>query len=378
MFMGELRKDPVGGHWVIIAAERAARPHDFLVESPPAKGGFCPFCEGNEDRTPPEVLAFRASGSAPDGPGWRVRVVPNKYPALQADGELTKENVGIYERMSGVGAHEVIIESPRHVTSLTDLSLEEVEEVILAYRQRISELAGEERFSSALIFKNRGEAAGASLEHSHSQLICTPVVPRRVQEEMWNFKGFSERRGRCPLCDIIAQEQRDGERMVLSSDGFVCFAPFASRFPFEMCIVPRAHEAHFHLIPRNRVRELAGLLKRALAGLETCLGDPSYNYAVHSAPFPGRQGVWGAPELYHWHIEVIPRVTHVAGFEWGAGLYINPVPPEDAARYLCEALEGLTSAEPPCPATETVVEKASVGDKQTDSFSVEQASEEER
>ena len=374
--MGELRKDPIGGHWVIIAAERAARPHDFLVESPPAKGGFCPFCEGNEDRTPPEIMAFRADGSAPNGPGWRVRVVPNKYPALQSDGELKREGAGIYRKMSGVGAHEIFIESPRHATSLTELSKHEVSEVILAYRQRVIELAQDARFSCALIFKNRGEAAGASLEHCHSQLMCTPVVPKRVQEEMRNFRRLSESLGCCPLCNMVKQEEQSGERMVLRTDEFVCFTPFASRFPFEMCIAPRAHMTHFHQMPQDRVEELAGLLRTALARLEACLKDPPYNYAVHSAPFPGRREARGAAGFYHWHIEIIPRVTHVAGFEWGAGLYINPVPPEDAARYLSEADgEGLP-VEMACAAAGKVVDQTSPAAQRRDGFTVEQASEE--
>jgi len=352
--MGELRRDPISNQWVIIAEERAARPHDFRVESPTAEDAFCPFCEGNESTTPPEVMAYRPENSEPDGPGWRVRVVPNKYPALTSEGNVGKEGLGVYDRMRGVGRHEIVIESPRHVTTPTALSREQVAEVIRAYCERSLELKKDERFSYLQIFKNVGQAAGASLSHSHSQLMCTPVVPRRMQQEMSNFEAFYNYRGRCPMCDIVRQELASGERVVCRTENLVCFAPFASRFPFEMWIVPRAHAAHFYQIQDNVVHELASLLQDSLRALENCLENPPYNYVVHSAPFPGHLYMDGRLDLYHWHLEIIPRVTRLAGFEWGTEFYINPAVPEDCARHLRNALSDLIAdtQEPSAPGAE--------------------------
>ena len=343
--MGELRRDPISGQWVIIAAERAARPHDFRVETPPPEEGFCPFCEGNEGTTPEEVMAYRREDSEPNGPGWRIRVVPNKYPALTAEGDLDKEGLGVYDRMRGVGRHEIVIESPQHVTTPTALPEDLMADVIRAYRDRSIDLMADERFSYLQIFKNVGQAAGASLRHSHSQLMCTPVVPKRMQEEMGNFEAFYEYRGRCPMCDIVRQELADGERVVDRTENLVCFTPFASRFPFEMWIVPRSHIPHFYKIDDGYLHELARLLQRSLKALEKCLEAPPYNYVVHSAPFPGRLYMDGRLDMYHWHLEIIPRVTRLAGFEWGTEFYINPAVPEDCAGHLRNALSELPAEE---------------------------------
>ena len=338
--MAELRRDPIGGQWVIIAAERAARPHDFRVQTPPTEDSFCPFCEGNEDTTPAEVMAYREEDSQPNGPGWRIRVVPNKYPTLSSEGDLGKEGLGVYDRMRGVGRHEIVIECPRHVSTPTDMTEEQVAEVLRAYRDRSINLMKDERFSYLQIFKNVGQAAGASLSHSHSQLMCTPVVPKRMQEEMGNFEKFYSYRGRCPMCDIVQQELSGGERVVRSTENYLCFTPFASRFPFEMWIVPLAHSPHFYTIQQDHVHQLAGLLQDALGALESCLDDPPYNYVLHAAPFPGRPYMDGKLDMYHWHLEIIPRVTRLAGFEWGTEFYINPAVPEDCAEHLRRALPG--------------------------------------
>lgn len=327
--MPELRKDPVVGRWVIIATERAARPNDFKIEAPPARTGFCPFCRGNESKTPNEIMAYREPGTGPNQPGWRVRVVPNKFPALRVEGDLGKVGYGIYDMMNGIGAHEVIIETPEHVTSLVALSEDNIREVLWAYRDRMVDLKKDRRLMYALVFKNVGAVAGASLEHTHSQLIATPIVPRTVASEMDGSETFYRYRGRCLFCDMIQQELANEARMVFESPSFVAFEAFASRFPFETWIVPRAHASHFENIQRMEVAELAHTLKVVLTKLERSLENPPYNYIIHSAPF-------NVPDLeyYHWHIEIIPRLTKVAGFEWGTGFYINPVPPEAAAGYM--------------------------------------------
>ena len=204
--MPELRKDPIHGRWVIISTERSRRPSDFTAEERRPMGGFCPLCEGNEDRTPPEILAFRDNGTPPNSPGWTLRVVPNKFPALRIEGELDREGEGIYDKMNGVGAHEVVIETPRHEEILTTLPLKNVENVLLAYRERIIDLRRDQRLRYVLVFKNHGVAAGASLEHSHSQIIALPIIPKRVSEEIEGAKTYFNYKDRCVFCDIIRQE----------------------------------------------------------------------------------------------------------------------------------------------------------------------------
>jgi len=329
--MAEIRRDPVTDRWVIIATERAARPHDFFGGRGERKGGFCPFCEGNEDRTPPEIAAVRRPGSRPDGPGWRVRVVPNKFPALRPDAELEMRGSGLYQAVAGCGAHEVVIESPRHVVSPSEMPPEQFAAVVQMYCDRARALSADRRMAYVLVFKNVGARAGASVEHSHSQIIAVPVMPKRVHEEVRGCQEALAERGRCLFCEIVEQELRNGERVVAETDSFVALAPYASRFPFEMCVMPKYHAAHFFETSGHMVAEMALLLQEALERMEVCLKDPPYNFAIHTAPLSGA----GAGD-YHWHIELIPRVTRVAGFEWGTGFYINPMEPERAAQYLRE------------------------------------------
>ncbi len=327
--MAEVRRDPVANRWVIIATERAARPHDFYVSRERRGAEFCPFCEGNEDRTPPEITAVRAEGSEPDGPGWQVRVVPNKFPALRPDQPLGMERRGIYDSVGGFGAHEVIIETPRHLIAPTEMATRDFELVLRMYRERSRVLSGDERLSYVLIFKNVGEVAGASIEHTHSQLIAVPVMPKRVHEEMRCCEESFSTQGRCLFCDILDQELREHQRVVLETPHFAVLSPFAARFPFEMWVLPKEHSAHFMELGDEGVADLAGALQEALARLDVCLKDPPYNYAVHTAPVGGAQ-----VRCFHWHIELMPRVTRVAGFEWGTGFYINPMEPERAAEFL--------------------------------------------
>lgn len=331
--MPELRKDPIIGRWVIIATERAKRPFLPKAEPPPAPapGTLCPFCEGQEDKTPHEVLAYRDRQTAADQRGWRVRVVPNKYPALMVEGELRKRGDGIYDHMNGVGAHEVIIESPKHVESLTALDEENLREMLWVYRDRLVDLKKDNRLLYGMLFKNVGAAAGASLEHTHSQLIVLPIVPISVAEEMEGAKAFHQYRGRCIYCDIIQQEQASAARVVLESPHFLAVCPYAARFPFETWIIPKQHASHYENIHKMEVDDLAYALRTVLQKIESALDKPAYNYVIHTGP-------WDAQALphYHWHLEIIPRLTKVAGFEWGTGFYINPVPPEQAAEFLRE------------------------------------------
>ena len=326
--MPELRKDPVTSRWVIISTERGNRPSDFRDEAG-RRPGFCPFCPGNEAKTPPEIMACRNDGVAPDTPGWRVRVIANKFPALVVDGDLNRQAEGIYEKMNGVGAHEVIIETPDHDLTLPAMPEGKVEEILQVYRDRILALKRDPRLQYVLIFKNHGEAAGASLAHSHSQLIATPIIPKRVREEVNGVTQYYAQRGCCVYCDMVQQECADGTRVVSVNDHFVVVAPFASRFPFETWIVPRMHEVAFEHIGKQECTSLARILKDTLQRIEGLLSNPPYNVVLHSAPFQGEK-----PTEYHWRLEITPRLTRLAGFEWGTGFYINPMPPEEAARSL--------------------------------------------
>jgi UDPglucose--hexose-1-phosphate uridylyltransferase len=329
--MPELRKDPIHGRWVIISTERSRRPSDFVPEERRPIGGFCPLCEGNEDRTPPEIVAFRDNGTPPNTPGWTLRVVPNKFPALRIEGELDREGEGIYDKMNGIGAHEVVIETPRHEETLITLPLKDVNNVLLAYRERIIDLRRDQRLRYVLVFKNHGVAAGASLEHSHSQIIALPIVPKRVSEEIEGAKTYFNYKDRCVFCDIIRQELQQKRRIITENKSFVSIAPFASRFPFETWILPKTHHPSFEHAESSQYEQAAQILSDTLQRMNRVLADPPYNYVIHTSSFPEVDA-----EHYHWHFEIMPKLTKVAGFEWGTGFYINPTPPEEAAEYMRE------------------------------------------
>jgi UDPglucose--hexose-1-phosphate uridylyltransferase len=329
----ELRKDPITGRWVIISTDRARRPMDFVRESVRIKGvGFCPFCPGNEGKTPSEVLAYGRNGSGRDTPGWSLRVVPNKFPALGIEGMLDREGHGLFDRMNGIGAHEVIVESPDHMSTLAALPQKSVEETLFACRDRILDLKNDRRFRYILLFKNHGELAGASLEHTHSQLIALPIVPTLVREEVDSSKRYYDEKERCIFCDMIRQEVEAGERVIFGNDYFIALAPYAPRFPFETWILPRQHSSAFENMPTPYYSSLAQVLREFLQRLDLALDHPSYNLVVHTSPLNEEIN-----DYYHWHIEMMPKLSKVAGFEWGTGFYINPTPPEEAARFLRDA-----------------------------------------
>ncbi|MEX2264343.1 MAG: galactose-1-phosphate uridylyltransferase [Bryobacteraceae bacterium] len=331
--MPELRKDPVTGRWVIISTDRARRPTDFSRDPVPiaSPNGFCPFCYGNEQKTPPEIMAFRPRGE-PNQPGWTLRVVPNKFPALGIEGELNRQGEGMFDRMTGIGAHEVIVETPDHEARLVDLSERQVEDLLWAFRDRMLDLKKDKRLCYIVIFKNHGEAAGASLAHSHSQIIALPVVPKRVREELDGAKTYFTYKERCAYCDVIRQETQSGARLVTETDMFVVLQPYAPRFPFETLILPKRHRSHFEDADAPSFQNLAWVLRSTLRKLDKVLECAPYNFVIHTAP------IQQAPmEHYHWHVEIMPKLTKVAGFEWATGFYINPTPPEEAARFLRDA-----------------------------------------
>ncbi len=330
--MPELRKDPITGRWVIISTERARRPSDFVRQPvPPPSARPCPFCYGNEQKTPPEVLAYR-TGGGPNQPGWTVRVVPNKFPALGIEGELNRQGEGMYDKMNGIGAHEVVIESPDHSLTMAGMTDHQLEEVLRAFRDRVNDLKKDIRFRYIVLFKNHGEAAGATLEHPHSQLIALPVIPKRVKEEMDGAKVYFDFKERCVYCDILRQESSAGVRVVAETDRLLVLQPWAPRFPFETWIVPKRHESHFENTQDATLQNLAWVLRTTLRKIDKVLEHPPFNFIVHSAPLQENHLAH-----YHWHIEVIPKLTKVAGFEWGTGFYINPAPPEESAAFLRES-----------------------------------------
>ncbi len=328
--MPELRKDPVTGRWVIISTDRQKRPNDFVFERARIIGReHCPFCPGHESLTPPEIMSYRQNGGSPNAPGWDVRVVPNKFPALQVEGMLDREGEGMFDRMNGIGAHEVIIETPDHDRTMASMSEPEIERVLFAYRDRIVDLKKDFRLKYILIFKNHLAAAGATLEHTHSQLIALPIVPDFVREEIEGARRHFADKERCVFCDIVHQDIRDGRRVVVENADIVALAPYAPRFAFETWLLPKRHGARFEEAPRHEYESLARMIKVVLQRIDRALESPAYNLILHTSPFSQ-----DTSEIYHWHLELMPKLTKVAGFEWGTGFYINPTSPEEAARVL--------------------------------------------
>ncbi|MFQ5900984.1 MAG: galactose-1-phosphate uridylyltransferase [Thermodesulfobacteriota bacterium] len=327
--MPELRKDPIIGRWVIISTERGKRPSEFIRNVSSKRSGFCPFCPGNEAKTPPEVFAYREMNSLPNTTGWTLRIVSNKFPALRIEGNVDREGDGIYDKMSGLGAHEVIIESPNHDDTLSTISEKRFEDVLHAYTARFIDLKKDDRFRYILIFKNHGEQAGATLEHTHSQLIALPIIPKRVTEELDGSLEYFNYKERCIFCDIIRQEIMQGVRVVNENQDFLAIAPYAPKFPFETWILPKHHASSFENLDKACYGSLARLFRDTLRRIDKVLNNPSYNFILHTSPINHLEN-----EYFHWHFEIMPKLTRVAGFEWGSGFYINPTPPEEAASFL--------------------------------------------
>jgi len=338
--MPELRKDPIIGRWVIIATERAKRPDQFFSsahEGPPENP--CPFCEGSESHTPPEIYAIRPRYSPANKPGWELRVVPSVAPFLGIEGDLERRGKGLYDMMNGIGAHEIIIETNQHIANMADLSEEQITKVITCYIDRMVDLEKDTRFKYVLMFKNYGwTAGGGRVNQSRSQLIATPINPKRVKEELVGAKRYYNYHERCIFCDLIKQELEFKERVILEIDGFIAIAPFAARFPFEVWILPKKHSCDFTRLEMPARLDLSRIIKKVLTKIKKGLNDPPYNYILHTAPFRRQKvGYWKSIDYdYHWHIEIMPRLTRVAGFEWGTGFYICPLPPENAAKFLRE------------------------------------------
>jgi len=331
----EFRRDPLHNTWVVFAPERQRRPQDYAAATL-TPSALDPFAEGNERFTPPEVYAARSEKTKANEPGWRVRVVPNRYPALRIEGQLEAKPEGLYDRVTGIGAHEVIIETPHAKTALEDLSIHGIAEVFASYRERIFDLDKDPRFHHIYIFKNHGASAGASLVHAHSQLVALPVVPPHVESKLRRAREHYLAKQRSLFTDILHTEQTAGTRMVAENDGYALFCPYASRFPFELAVFPRRHNPDFVSCKPNELYDLAEVVRFALQRLNAVLEKPGYNLLLHTAPLkrPLNERFASAKHDYCWHLEIVPRFQSLAGFEIGLGTYINTVYPEDAARFL--------------------------------------------
>jgi UDPglucose--hexose-1-phosphate uridylyltransferase len=340
--VSQLRWDPLTQNWVIITSSQGRRPGDFILEREQVTLDSCPFCYGHEARTTAELFAVRPDGSPANAPGWQVRVIPHKYPALGIEGNLDKRGVGIYDVMNGIGAHEIVVENPDHQRGLAELAPDEIRNVFKAYRARLLDLRRDSRFQTVIVFKNHGLEAGAAIPHSHSQIVAVPVLPPRQAAELRTCREYFARKERCLLCDLLQQELEMKAGIVRDDGHFVVFAPYASRYPFELRIAPRRHAHDFALQNDQELLQLAETLKNTLQRLRAVLRDPPYNLVLQTAPpmheRVGRPALWNSlPYDYHWYLEIIPRLTKTAGFERGTGFTMNPTAPEEAAAFLRDA-----------------------------------------
>jgi len=340
--MSELRWDPLKNNWTIMTLGQGRRPNDFWqLHELPAET-FCPFCSGKESCTPPEIYAHRPGGSARNQPGWEVRVIPNKVPALRVEGELESRAEGLYDRMNGIGAHELIIETPQHNAHMVDMSVEHIAEVLKAYRARMLDLRQDRRFRYIYIFKNCRVGTASNILHAHSQLIAVPLIPPLVATELKCCQEHFQRKERCLVCDLTHQERDNKKRIVIDDGHFIVYAPYASRFPFELMIASGHHQHDFAAQNNDQLRQLASVLRDTLRRIRSVLNDPPYSMILHSSP--PMHSRWGQPDYwatmsssYHWHIELVPKLTRMTGFEWGTGFHTNPTAPEEAADFLRRA-----------------------------------------
>jgi len=341
--MPELRYNRLNDTWVIISKERAKRPHDYPINWRKEIGDInkCPFEPGKEYLTPPEVFAIREEGTTPNSPGWKVRVIPNKFPALRPDADFYRISEDIYDKMGGFGYHEVIIDTPDHYKHIQDFSIEEIFLLLSTFRERMKQLYYKNNIYYVQIFKNHGREAGKSLYHSHSQLIALPRIPKRINTQINQCRHYYREKERCLLCDEVQYELKQQTRIIHDSNRFIIYAPFASAFPFEMRIIPKPHKHNYTKTTDEELKEMAETLWIAVKKLFLLLNDPPFNLILHTAP-PIRDIPWdpnyfhNIDKLFHWYLEISPRITALAGFELGTEYFINPTPPEEAARYLRE------------------------------------------
>lgn len=336
--MSELRRDLITGRWIVVASAKGKSAEQFRSEIPYEKTPpDCPFCEGNESLTPREIMAIRQDKTRPNEPGWKIRVIPNQHPVLKIENPLLKHSSGLYDYISGFGAHEIVIDSPSHHRTGKDFSDEELHQIVVVLQSRLEDLYRDHRLKSVTIVKNEGPDAGALISHPHHQLIATPIIPQSLKDHLKGSEAYYKVKERCIYCDIIHEERENGERVFFENDRFLAFCPYASRFPFEIWIVPKNHDANFHSA-KHDAWFLAQTMRHTLWRLALALGNPQFNYVIYTAPNPAsRRGSWlTLNEDFHWHMEVIPVLTKSQSFDRSSGLYINPTSPEEAAKFLRE------------------------------------------
>ncbi len=337
--MHELRRDILLGRWVAVLSESKA-PSDYTFTSAckHEESQRCLLCPERESETPPEITSIRRQGTSPNTPGWWVRALPSFKPLFQIEGDLGRKGVGIYDKMNSIGANEIFVESPDHAKRPEDMGPEQMKRVITLYRNRIADLEKDPRMRYILIYKNSGKEAGEVFSHPISFLMATPVIPKTVKDELDNAKQYFAYKERCIFCDIIREELRIGERIILESRGFIAFCPYAAQFPFESWIIPKRHSCSFQEITPEEIEDMAIVLMSILKKLRKLFNEPPFNYFIHTAPnmVPRRNHWHTLGEDYHWHLEIIPRIVQTTGFEWGSGFYILATSPENAAKYLRE------------------------------------------
>jgi len=356
--MPEYRQDPLTGRVVIVAEERAARPHQFDIADKPFQGepyqgepfqDSCPFCEGNESLTPHEIAAFRPDNSEPNSTGWTVRVVPNKYPAVVPGDVSLVQWTHPFVQADGIGLHEVVIDTPRHLLSIAELTPSEIARMLAMYRLRLQTLRGDTRWAYVQIFKNVGAAAGASLPHAHSQLVAIPFLPSSLFQTLCRADDYTRWHERCFWCDHLQSEIDSRERIVEETEHFVVLCPFVSRFAGEVEIYPTNHEAGFDQVDTAILDELAELFRRTIIRLEKAVcwmkDALAYNIVLNTQPFrfEREEKAVDTSASFHWHFSILPSLARAAGFEWGTGLHINPISPEQAAQRLRDQTSGQTS-----------------------------------
>jgi len=347
--MSTLRQDPLTGRWVVMAASRQKRPNEFrLMQRDLTPGENCPFCPGRESSTTPEIMATgRRDGAVSNGPGWAMRVFPNKYPALDPNAGNTPVLPGneFFPERSGLGSHEVVVYSPDHAASLATVGPERLGELLLVLRARIEAIAARPGHRYVSAFCNHGPEAGATLGHPHMQVIGTPELPPLLVDKAVRFAEHRKRTGGCLLCDLAAAEREQGDRLIMRNDSWTALAPWASRFPWEILLVPQRHRTSMLGVDDDQLVGLAGILSFCCERLGSIHGDPSLNLVIHSAPLVPPAGerfgdsrlddlAYSAETDFHWHLEILPRLSRQAGFEVGTGFTINSVIPETAARRL--------------------------------------------
>ncbi|MGC8841723.1 MAG: galactose-1-phosphate uridylyltransferase [Candidatus Sumerlaeaceae bacterium] len=341
--MSLLRRDPTSYGWTIYAEEEFRSSISPCEDENREGPETCPFCEGHEFQTPPEIAAIRPSDSKPNGPGWRVRTIPDQNAVLRIEGQLERRGEGLYDMMNGIGAHEIIVETPNHYALFSEFDEQQLCDIIWMYRERMRDLLKDPRFRYIQVCRNYGIRAGARLAHPHSLVFALPVIPRAVREEIGRAAEYWQMKERCVFCDIVNQESESGGRIVFRNGDFLVLEPFAARIPFETWILPIEHQSRFQDLPDEKIVTLARALQHSARALAIELRNSPYNLIIHTSPvrlekqFDTHQ--MPLADYYHWHIEIVPRLRELNGFEYGTGISVNPVLPEKAAALLRARLE---------------------------------------